>query len=104
MGKIIKMPKFTAGRVVLSTGVKRFIPEGEVAASLQRHIYGDYGILSLDDWQVNEDVLQGLDVEGRTTIVSSYEYIDENNEIIPYLVITCLAGKITEVILGDEMI
>ena len=60
---MIKSKFFNVGKVVVSRGVDVAMEENnrfavEVCVSLQRYCIKDWGILSEDDKQINEDALQ----------------------------------------------
>ncbi len=58
--KIHQVARFQLGRVVATPGALKALEEGGLGALplLARHQSGDWGQVSAEDWQANEDALQ----------------------------------------------
>ena len=82
------------GCVVITSGAKATLTTGEMICALARHVQGDWGILTKDDWEENEGALAR---EGR--IFSVYEAVDGGDR---YYVITEADRSSTCVLLPEE--
>lgn len=64
-----KIPvSFPFGRLVITSGAVRVIPDHEIRTALARHLRGDWGVVGDSDWKEND-----LSVERGFRILSAYE-------------------------------
>jgi hypothetical protein len=49
--------RFPLGRIYVSRGAWHDLPTEEIIGMLSRHAAGDWGILSREDWERNEEAL-----------------------------------------------
>lgn len=85
---------FELGCVVITSGAKATLTIGEMICAVARHAQGDWGVLTEDDWQENQDALAR---EGR--IFSVYDAVDGGAR---YYVITEADRSSTTVLLPEE--
>lgn len=86
-------PKFNLGRVVITSNANDNISMDDVNIAITRHHHGDWGILSDEDKQENEDALLN---EGR--LFSSYESVDR----IRFFIITEADRNYTTILLPED--
>ena len=64
-----KIPvSFPFGRLVITSGALRVIPDHEIRAALARHLRGDWGLVGKADWKEND-----LSVKRGFRILSAYQ-------------------------------
>ena len=51
---MIEQPKFSLGRTLITPGAQEALDPEDVMRSLRRHLSGDWGDCSPDDWQEND--------------------------------------------------
>lgn len=86
--------KFEPGQLVLTLGATATLTMSEIICAVARHVQGDWGILTKEDWQENEDALEQ---DGR--IFSVYDAVDGVHH---YYVITEADRSSTSVLLPEE--
>ena len=96
--KVSRLPKFKTYRVHIPKTLVYYVPQRYVEDSVDRHRSGDFGILSLEDWQANEDAIKTK----KDIVLSSYEYITPcGGAVITWLVITDFVKRRTDVEIVD---
>ena len=50
----MSVPKFPLGRLVATPNALVSIPHDEMLAALRRHVVGDWGQMTVHDWESNE--------------------------------------------------
>jgi hypothetical protein len=85
--------KIPIGRLVVTSTVKMQVPVPKIIESVERHITGEWGNVSEEDWKRNDDAL----IHGER-IISSY-HINGHGDI---WVITEADRKVTTVLFPDE--
>ena len=92
--KVSRLPRFKIYSVYIPKTLVYYVPQRYVEDSIDRHRSGDFGILSLEDWQANEDAIKTK----RGIVLSSYEYITPcGGAVITWWVKTDFAKRSTEV-------
>ena len=68
---LVSQPRFSPGQVVMTTGVDGLVRQGRLnpVPYLRRHLDGDWGDLSDDDWRLNDAALKS----GEDRLFSSYQ-------------------------------
>ena len=56
--RVTRAPRFELGRLCITPGAAKDVPAQEVLQAVARHATGDWGLLTLHDWQQNEDALR----------------------------------------------
>lgn len=56
--RVTRLPRFDLGRLYLTSNAARTVPVQEVLHAVARHAAGDWGLLSAQDWQHNEEALR----------------------------------------------
>ena len=52
MKRILNIP-FELGRIIITPAAKAVIPAAEIMRAFGRHVSGDWGDISDDDWEIN---------------------------------------------------
>ena len=86
-------PRFHPGSIVATPGVLRRVPSEELLAALTRHLLGDWGELTEQDWRANESALS----DG-TRLLSAY--LAANGE--RFWIITEADRSVTTSLLPEE--
>lgn len=85
--------KFELGQVLITPGAYEELNLRDVASSLIRHASGDFGVVSEEDWALNEEAVEN---EGR--ILSAYrDRLD-----VKYWIITEWDRSATTILLPSE--
>lgn len=85
--------KFPLGQIVATPNALNSIPPDEVRSALDRHVRGDWGTLTAEDWEANE---QALAHGGR---LFSVYYSAQN---IKFWIITEHDRSVTTVLLPED--
>ena len=88
-----ELPLFSLGMVVATAGVANSIPRGEALTALDRHHRGDWGSLSEQDCQENEE---SLTQRGRLLSVF------DSSKGIRFWIITEADRSVTTILLPSE--
>lgn len=91
--KHIFFGKFPLGQVVATPGVMEATTEQERISALTRHHNGDWGEVSAEDWQSNDEAL-----EGGQRLLSSYA----NADGVKFWIITEYDRSVTTFLLPEE--
>ena len=95
---IVTIQWFNTYKVFISKLAEWIIPEGVISDCLVRHKARDYGIISMDDWEENEEAVRRK--EG--FVLSRFEFISPVDDLIEFYVITYFDKKNTQIILIEE--
>ncbi|MBD7971103.1 hypothetical protein [Paenibacillus gallinarum] len=85
--------KFLLGQVVATPGVMEATTEEERISALTRHLNGDWGEVSPEDWQINNEAL-----ESRSRLLSAYT----NASGVKFWIITEYDRSVTTFLLPEE--
>ena len=85
--------RFPLGQVVITDGAINELSADEVRECLLRHAEGDWGDLSPEDWELNDEALEN---EGR--LLS--RYVSQNGQ--PFWIITEWDRSVTTILLPEE--
>jgi hypothetical protein len=88
-----QMTKFELGRIVTTKAANETISQEEIHLALTRHQSGDWGNVCKEDWETNDQALNGDD-----RILSSYKSTDGTK----FWIITEHDRSVTTVLLPDD--
>ena len=88
--------RFPPGQVVMTTGVDELVRQGRLNPTpyLRRHLHGDWGDLSGDDWRLNDAAL----ASGEDRLFSSYQVMPD----LKLWIITEWDRSVTTLLLPSE--
>ena len=88
--------RFSPGQVVMTTGVDELVHQGRLnpVPCLRRHLHGDWGDLSGDDWRLNDAAL----ASGEDRLFSSYQVMPD----LKLWIITEWDRSVTTLLLPSE--
>ena len=88
--------RFSPGQVVMTTGVDELVRQGRLNPTpyLRRHLHGDWGDLSGDDWRLNDAAL----ASGEDRLFSSYQVMPD----LKLWIITEWDRSVTTLLLPSE--
>ncbi len=88
--------RFPPGQVVMTTGVDELVRQGRLNPTpyLRRHLHGDWGDLSGDDWRMNDAAL----ASGEDRLFSSYQVMPD----LKLWIITEWDRSVTTLLLPSE--
>lgn len=86
-------PRFPLGRLLTTCGALEQLNSEDVQQALRRHVSGDWGELSVEDWKENE-----LSLREGFRLLSAYQ----DRQGTPFWIITESNRSITTVLLPEE--
>ena len=88
--------RFSPGQVVMTAGVDELVRQGRLNPTpyLRRHLHGDWGDLSGDDWRLNDAAL----ASGEDRLFSSYQVMPD----LKLWIITEWDRSVTTLLLPSE--
>lgn len=84
---------FPLGQIVATRGVLNQVPESDLREALERYKRGDWGIVSREDWELNDDAVR----EGSRILAA---YLSSNG--VKFWIITEGDRSVTTFLLPEE--